>query len=322
MPDPRSSPVGRIAVVGAGVLGTVYGAKLALAGHDVTMIERSPARLEQIRSRGLEIETLKGTERQTVRVGVMDSLDLESPFELAIVIARKTHLPGILEMLSKTAIPTVLIMASNAEGPDEIVRWLGSRAVVGFPGAGGRLVNGVVQFSVPPKLMQPTMLGEVDGRRSDRVLALKGLLESGGFHATVSEEMDAWLKSHEAFVATTGNATYVAGSGSALGADGELLELNIRAIREIYAAMDAAGIPILPRWFRLWQRLPLPIIRATYSKFIGSAAWDDLGSDQLRSMRDEVEVISVELITFAAEHGVATPALAELISRRERLAAS
>lgn len=309
----------RIAMIGAGVLGTVYGAKLAKAGHAVTVVERAPARAESIRSNGLTIEKLDGTGRETFPVTVIDKLDSGADFDLAIVIARKTHLPGILEMLAPTAIPSVLFMMSNADGPAEILAALGDRAVLGFPGAGGRVVDGVVQYSIPPAAMQSTMLGEIDGVVSDRITSLKTLITSGGFNVAIAKNMDAWLKSHEAFVASTGNATYIAGTGAAIVKDRALLTLNIRAIREIYNAMDVAELKVEPAWFRLWQRLPLPVIRATYGGFVGSKAWDDLGTDQLHSMRDEVEAITDELLAFARENGTPTPALTELADRRRAL---
>lgn len=308
----------RILIVGAGVLGTVYGVKLSTAGHDVSVLERSPSRIAALRASGLVIEPLGGGAREVATASVLTELGPGDRFDLAIVIARKTHLASILEALGPTDIPTVLFMVSNADGPDAITDRIGKRAALGFPGAGGRLVDDVVRYSIPPSFMQSTMLGEPDGTMTARLSSLQRLFASAGFSAKISTDMDAWLKSHEAFVSATGNATYVAGSGAALAADRDLLTLNIRAIREIHTAMDAAGIPVTPSWFRLWQRLPMRVIRSTYSRFIGSQAWDDLGTDQLRSMRDEVEVVTEELRAFGARNATPTPALDELVERRNR----
>lgn len=306
----------RIAIVGAGVLGTIFGAKLAAAGQNVTVVERAASRADVIRQHGLAVEKLDGTDYQSSPVTVVDNLDADSRFDLAIVMARKTHLPGILAMLAPTSIPTILFMVSNADGPDEIAAAVGDRAILGFPGAGGRVANGVVQYSIPPAAMQPTMLGEIDGTKTTRVVDLAKLIDSAGFHTRIAKNMDAWLKSHEAFVAATGNATYIAGNGAAVAGDRAILDLNILAIREIYAAMDAADLPIEPSWLRLWQRLPLPLIRASYGRFVGSTGWDGLGTEQLHSMRDEVEVITDELIGFARQTSTPTPAFDELVRRR------
>lgn len=310
----------RILIVGAGVLGTLYAAKLALAGHDVTVTERSPERIREIDADGLIIEQISDGARETVRVPVIATLETGASFDLAVVIARKTHLSSIIDTLAPTAIPNVLFMMSNAEGPAVLVDALGDRALVGFPGAGGGRDGSVVSYSIPPKFMQQTMVAETDDSRTERLRSVRALFESAGFSTATPRSMDAWLKSHEGFVATIGNATYAAGGdGRALAADSTLVRLNIAAIREVYMAMDAARIPLTPRWFRLWQILPIGVIAASYSRFIGSPAWQ-LGTDQLMSMRDEVETITEELLAFAADAGVPAPALRELVERRDRTA--
>jgi 2-dehydropantoate 2-reductase len=46
----------RIAVMGSGAVGGYYGARLALAGHDVTFIARG-AHLDAIRAQGLQVRS-------------------------------------------------------------------------------------------------------------------------------------------------------------------------------------------------------------------------------------------------------------------------
>ena len=46
----------KIAILGSGAVGGYYGARLALAGHDVTFIARG-AHLAAIRARGLEVRS-------------------------------------------------------------------------------------------------------------------------------------------------------------------------------------------------------------------------------------------------------------------------
>ena len=49
----------RIAIVGAGAVGGYYGARLAQAGHEVTLIARG-ANLEAIRERGMRVRSASG----------------------------------------------------------------------------------------------------------------------------------------------------------------------------------------------------------------------------------------------------------------------
>lgn len=50
----------RIAVLGAGVIGSVYAARLADAGHRVTLVARG-RRLKRLRTNGLWVRTSRGT---------------------------------------------------------------------------------------------------------------------------------------------------------------------------------------------------------------------------------------------------------------------
>jgi 2-dehydropantoate 2-reductase len=306
-------------MIGAGVLGTVYAAKLALAGHDVSVVELSPQRRAELQEHGLVIEALAGGRRESVRVPVLETIEPDAEFDLAVAIVRKTHVDSVLESLAPTRMRTLLFMVSNADGPQIFTDVVGTRALVGFPGAGGTKDGPVVRYSIPPAFMQQTMLSEVDGVSTNRVRSLARIFASAGFSPRVIPDLDAWLKSHEGFVAATANATYVAGGdGKALGRDTYLLRLNVQAIREVYATMDALGIPVTPQWFRVWQRLPLPLILAAFRRFVSSPAWE-LGTDQMNGMRDEVEVITEELLGLADTAKVPTPALRELVRRREAL---
>jgi 2-dehydropantoate 2-reductase len=65
----------RVAIVGAGAVGGYYGARLAQAGHDVTVIARG-ANLEAIRAHGLRVRSAAGgfavkvcAESEPARVG-------------------------------------------------------------------------------------------------------------------------------------------------------------------------------------------------------------------------------------------------------------
>nr|WP_221328697.1 FAD-dependent oxidoreductase [Actinoplanes sp. L3-i22] len=305
----------RVLVIGAGVLGTAYAAKLAQAGQDVTVVERSPQRLAQIREHGLVIEKIGEDRQDCVRVPALDRIDAGAEFDVAIAIVRKPHLDAVLAELAPTPIPTLLFMVSNAQGPRVLVDAVGERALAGFPGAGGERAGHVVRYRIPPRFMQQTMLGEPDGSRSDRVRQLASMFDAAGFSAAVCPDLDAWLKSHESFVAATANATYAAGGDAhRLAHDPELLRLCVRSIQELYATLDALRVPVLPGWFRLWQRLPRRAIEFSFGRFLDSAAWE-LGTSQINSMRDEVELISQELLHLADTAGTPAPAFRELVNR-------
>src|SRR3954471_23095723 len=77
----------RIAVIGAGAVGGYYGALLARAGHEVTLIARG-AHLAAIRDRGLTVQATRGA--FTVRPAAYDNPSGVGAFDL-ILFAVKTY---------------------------------------------------------------------------------------------------------------------------------------------------------------------------------------------------------------------------------------
>jgi hypothetical protein len=111
--------------------------------------------------------------------------------------------------------------------------------------------------------------------------------------------------------------TYGAGGdGHLLAENRKLVRLSVHAMREMYSIWDAVKVPSSPRYFRLWQRLLISVIVKTFGTFIGSSA-GEVGTDQINRMRDEVEVITAELLELASIARVSTPALKKLVRLRE-----
>ena len=78
----------KIAIIGAGAIGGYVGAKLALAGDDVTFIVRGE-NLTAIRERGMELVLADGT-RQVAAVKATSRYDEAGPQDL-VILAMKAH---------------------------------------------------------------------------------------------------------------------------------------------------------------------------------------------------------------------------------------
>ena len=82
----------RICVVGAGAIGGLLGVKLALSGHELTLVARG-AHLEAIRNRGLRLEMSDGS--VYVAEGVAATADIRAcgPQDLVILGVKAHQLP-------------------------------------------------------------------------------------------------------------------------------------------------------------------------------------------------------------------------------------
>lgn len=170
----------RILIYGAGVLGSLYGARLADAGQDVTLVARG-RRLEELRN-GVVLEDARSGARTTTPVRLSSELSPDDAYDLVVVLVRKTQLRSVLPALvASRSTPNVLFMVSNPSGSAELEAALGrGRVLLGFAGAGGTLERGVVRYALAPRLFQPTTIGELDGRETPRLCELAAAFRTAG----------------------------------------------------------------------------------------------------------------------------------------------
>jgi 2-dehydropantoate 2-reductase len=97
-----------ILVYGAGVIGTLYAARLRNAGHKVTVLARS-SRLEDIREHDLVLEELETGVRSVADVSLAEQLAAEDRYDLALIAVRRDQVFTVLPSLSANkGIPTIL----------------------------------------------------------------------------------------------------------------------------------------------------------------------------------------------------------------------
>ena len=81
----------KVAVIGAGAIGGLVGARLALAGESVTFIVRG-ANLEAIRSRGIKLIAPNGSEQVAGDVVATDDYAAAGPQDLVVVAVKQPAL--------------------------------------------------------------------------------------------------------------------------------------------------------------------------------------------------------------------------------------
>lgn len=136
----------QIIVLGAGAIGSLYGAKLA-AENDVTLIGRAE-HVAAINANGLRIE---GLESQLVRVRAATAIEALGPNALVLLTTKVPDSPAAAASLAPLVREdTTILSLQNGLGTEDIVREaLGGRGVVlrGFTQFGGVFKEpGVIEF--------------------------------------------------------------------------------------------------------------------------------------------------------------------------------
>lgn len=253
----------RYLIVGAGVIGSIYAHLLARAGGHVTVYARG-ARLEELRQRGLLVRTASGVERADVAV----TGDLpHDGFDVVIVAVRHEQADAALAELAPTGHPTIVTLVNT---PD-VRAWGGilrpGRLVPAFPGAGGALVDGVLEGGLTPASLQRTTIGELDGRRTERLERVVASWRRAGIPVAVSGRIADWLLCHVALVVPIGNAIQRGDHTSRAGV--------LRCATELRAAFTAArrtGARVEPARYRVFTLLPPRLVAPVLRRVLASRA--------------------------------------------------
>jgi len=201
----------RITVFGAGAIGGLVGARLALAGHEVTLIARG-AHLAALRDRGLTLEDEHG--RRTLRLAATTDPAAPGPQDAVILGVKATAVAAALPALGPLlgpATPVVPILngipwwyAHGLPGAQRPLESIDPGGAAWHALDRGRILGCVTyaaaEVTEPGTIRHATgrrfVLGEPDGSRTARVLALSETFAAAGFEAPVSSEIrtEIWLK--------------------------------------------------------------------------------------------------------------------------------
>jgi 2-dehydropantoate 2-reductase len=254
----------RVLIVGAGVIGTVYGANLAAGGMTVSVLAHG-SRAEEVARNGLVARDVLDDRRVHSQVGVVPDASAHA-YDTVLVAVRRDQLASVLgDLVSKPfkGQPTLVMFGNNPAGRSAVPARLSPHVRLGFPGVGGVMVDGVAEYVRIPQ--QPTALEAGD---DPRVTELAGVLRCRGFSVQRVADMDGWLAYHAVFVACLAAALYRCDTDPVrLSGDRETLKLMCQSVTEGFSALRSLGVSGLPRnlatlhspllaWFavRYWAR--------------------------------------------------------------------
>jgi len=205
----------RICIIGAGAIGGMLGARLALAGETVTFVEKNAEHAHAIRTKGLRLEA-DGDAVVATNLDVTDDLGAPGPQDLVIIAVKAHQIPLLLPDIRKLfGAQTMVMTVQNgvpwwyfykhggpfdgrrieAVDPDGVIDANIERdRIVGcivYP-AGEVIAPGVIHVVEGNRFS----VGELDGSDSERIVALSEMLVRAGFKSYVLHDIrsEVWLK--------------------------------------------------------------------------------------------------------------------------------
>jgi 2-dehydropantoate 2-reductase len=163
-----------ITIYGAGAIGGITGARLAQAGHDVLLVDQAEDHVAAMNARGLTIESREGS--VTIPVRAITPAALGRELELVLLAVKSQDTPAALEILApRLAADGTIVSLQNGLNEELIAAAVGERRTVGC------LVNWAADWQAPGRILHggagALVLGELDGRRSERVERLAKMLD-------------------------------------------------------------------------------------------------------------------------------------------------
>ncbi|GAA0977481.1 hypothetical protein GCM10009551_014190 [Nocardiopsis tropica] len=258
----------KLLVYGAGVLGSLFAARLHEAGHDVALLARGE-RLAALRRHGVQLAEEDSPAVRRVPVPVVEHPD--GGYDLTAVLVRAHQVDAVLESLAGLQ-GDVLFLHNWAGGPEPLGSVIGhERVLLGFGTDGGTMDGDVVRHRADSFITRRVAMpiGEPDGRTTPRLERIVRTFRTAGINARAEPRMDAWLKTHAAFAMPLEQAVYAAGGPVALADDPDAVRGMLRLIRQNLAAMPT---PPVPRGFAALRTLPEGLLLAVLRRFLRSPA--------------------------------------------------
>jgi 2-dehydropantoate 2-reductase len=289
----------RVAVFGAGAIGSYYGARLGDGGAEVALIARG-RHLEALRADGLTIVEPEGT--RSYRLQATDNPSEVGPVDIVLFTVKSydtTEAAGRLApLLDETT--GVISLQNGIDNEDRIAAVVGGEHVLG--GAAYILAAvrepGVVDAAGPRGIV----IGELAaGAPSDRVQAVVDVGRKAGLGVTAADDIRIalWEKYTllVAFSAMTGTVRLPIGDIR----DAPAAAAMLRALMtEVWLVGRASGVPLADDLVDRQMTLLLSQ---------DASATTSLYHDLVTGHRMELEALQGAAIRIGREHGIPTPSL-------------
>ncbi|MGA8345529.1 MAG: 2-dehydropantoate 2-reductase N-terminal domain-containing protein [Candidatus Sulfotelmatobacter sp.] len=232
----------KVLIVGRGVVGTIYGWALSLAGIDVTHVVRKE-----------KLPTTDALDLLDLRIGrcrhaqvayspkTVQQISPADGFDLVIVATKHYQAAeAIRQYLPDAPRATFLLFTANWDGTEEIDRLLPRSSMLwGYAAAsGGADAHGVLIATVNPMVR----LGMLEGSDPERFKAVTELFQTAGFTVDIKPNIIEWLWVHHAINAGGIGVALWAGGIAEAARSFKTLRSGVWAIREALDVVAARGV--------------------------------------------------------------------------------
>ena len=288
----------RIAVIGAGGIGGYYGARLALAGHDVAFVARG-AHLEAIRRHGLKVEH-ESTPMHVANARATDDIASIGPVDIAMVCTKlwdvEPTAPSLKPLVAGggLAIP----FQNGIDAPDILRAALGRDHVAGGIAYVNARISAPGVVTIIGKLSR-MRIGSFYGIGEHRINAFAEAGRAAGYGVEVPDDIrHALWEKFAMFCAMSGCTSLSRQPVGVIRGDPDLRTLFERAVRETVAVGRAEGVTLADDYVDK---------QLAFIDALDPAATASMARDLAAGHKLELPWLSGAVVRLGRKHGVPTP---------------
>jgi 2-dehydropantoate 2-reductase len=303
----------KIAVIGAGAIGSVIGGLLSKAGEDVTLIGRK-AHVDVINQNGLILDGESG--KIVIQVKAAENLDFKPDLALLTVKSQdvESSVKKVQPFLSGTPVVT---MQNGVQSDDLVARVLGKENII------SSVVTFNGEFLEPGKALYSSLfsktvllIGEPFGAKGNRLQSLSALFNKA-LPTDISEDIRGahWTKLLWNLITAVPAVTGL--SYQECNHYPQIRELNINLMKEGLEVIKLAGIKTAPvpgfplSLMETMAKMPLPESSSMMKNIIESAGELPVLGSILQSIKrgksTEVDYLNGEIVNLGKKKGIPTP---------------
>jgi 2-dehydropantoate 2-reductase len=287
-----------ILVIGSGAMGSLFGGRLALAGHAVSLIDVWQEHLEAINAQGLTLN-LNG-ETHVVHCAAAHPEDFAGgPVDFALLFTKSYQSRAALAAVARfigTGTPVVTLQ-NGLGNVETIAEWIAQEQII----AGTTTFPSVLEG--PGKITSSgggnTRLMTVSGQRTQSLEQIASTLNRAGLHCEIDENVEASIWEKIAFNAALNALTTITRAPVKVIADSEHgRDLAGKVVGEVLQVARAKGIPVNGDAVRASVEMALREHREHKPSML---------QDLLAGRRTEVDAINGAVVRQAAQLNIRVP---------------
>lgn len=287
----------KIAVIGAGAMGTLFGGRLAMAGNDVTMVDVVPAVLDAINRDGIILDDEAGHHKIPVKAKKAE--EMTEKVELAVLFTKTLYSRSALESAASfigedTYILTLQNGLGNIELISEFVKM--DKILVG-------VTNYASDVKGPGKISSHgsgyVKIMTASGEINEMISRVNEMLIKAGFHSEITEDVFVAIWEKAGFNAAINSTTaicHVPCGGVGKVEEGRSLAAKIA--EETARVANAYGVKVKAESI-------VSSLENTYEAH--KDHFTSMAQDVQRKRKTEVRFINGGIVKKAKEKGIEVP---------------